>query len=355
MNSAEGEREMLRRVACIDGYGRGVCQENEVAELAAGQVLVEVEASLISPGTELGGCRTRRENPEQDRLPRPFGYANAGRVKALGGGVEQFAIGQRVACMGAGYALHADYACVPQNLCAAVPDGVEPEEAAFAHLAATALHAIRRAAPVFGENAVVMGLGLVGNLASQFAELSGGYAVGVDRLPLRLEKARTCGISLAVDAHGEDPVASASAFSGGRGMDYGVIAFGGDATEAFKQVRGALKVSPDGHHMGRIVIVGGAHISHAFAAGLGNVDVRSAARTGPGYHDEAYEHGESYPPVFVDWPTQRNLDQCLRAIANGRLKVRPLITHEIPLNQVGRAVDLLVESPGDALGVVLRP
>lgn len=344
---------MLRRVACIDGYGRGICQDGELADLAAGQVLVEVEASLISPGTELGGCRMRREKPEPDRLPRPFGYANTGRVKALGAGVDQFEVGQRVACMGAGYALHTDLACVPQNLCAAVPEGPSPEEAAFAHLAATALHATRRAQPVYGENAMVMGLGLVGNLCAQFAQLSGGYALGVDRLGLRLEKASACGIK-AVPASG-DLAEAAAEFSQGYGMDYGVIAFGGDATDAFKQVRGALKKSPDGHHMGRIVIVGGAHVSHGFAAGLGNVDVRSAARTGPGYHDEAYEHGASYPSVFVEWPTQRNLDLCLRAIAGGRLKVRPLITHEIPLDDVAQAVDLLVEKPGEALGVVLRP
>lgn len=346
---------MQRRVACIDGYGRGICQEMDVPDLVAGQVLVEVEASLISPGTELGGCRTRRQNPEPARTPRPFGYANAGIVKAVGEGVEQFAIGQRVACMGAGYAQHADWACVPQNLCSLVPEGVSGRQAAFAHLAATGLHAIRRAAPVFGENAMIMGLGLVGNLSAQFAQLSGCHAMGVDRLPLRLKLAQSCGIEAAVDAEGEEPVARAKEFTRGFGMDFGVIAFGGDATDAFKTVRESLKLSPDGHRMGRIVIVGGAHISHSFASGLGNVDVRSAARTGPGYHDEAYEHGASYPPVFVEWPTQRNLDECLRAMADGRLKVDPLITHEIPLDEVGKAVDALVESPGEALGVVLRP
>ncbi len=107
--------------------------------------------------------------------------------------------------------------------------------------------------------------------------------------------------------------------------------------------------------MGRIVIVGGARIEHGFAAALGNVDVRSAARTGPGYHDEAYEHGAGYPPVFVEWPTQRNLSECLRAIAASRLQVAPLITHRFPLEQVGEAVDLLVETPERALGVILEP
>jgi threonine dehydrogenase-like Zn-dependent dehydrogenase len=107
--------------------------------------------------------------------------------------------------------------------------------------------------------------------------------------------------------------------------------------------------------MGRITIVGGAHISHGFAAGLGNVDVRSSARTGPGYHDEAYEHGSPYPPVFVEWPTQRNMSECLRAMASGALKVEELYTHEFALDDIGTAVDTLVETPGEALGVVLKP
>ena len=105
----------------------------------------------------------------------------------------------------------------------------------------------------------------------------------------------------------------------------------------------------------RIVIVGGARVSHGFAAALGNVDVGSAARTGPGYHDEEYEHGAGYPPVFVEWPTRRNLAECLRAMADGRLRVEPLITHRFRLAEIAAAVDELVERPEGALGVVLRP
>ena len=103
-------------------------------------------------------------------------------------------------------------------------------------------------------------------------------------------------------------------------MDCGIIAFGGDGTEAFRQIRSTLKTAPDTHKMGRIVIVGGATITHPFAAGAGNVDVISAARTGPGYHDEAYEHGADYPPVFVHWHTQRNLELVLRFMSEGKTK-----------------------------------
>ena len=346
---------MIRRVACIDGQGKGVCQKEEVPQLEDGQVLIEVKASMISPGSELGKVGAQRKKPDSKRPLRPFGYTNAGIVQALGKGVDQFAVGQQVACMGGGFALHADYACVPQNLCAAMPDGVSFEAAASVHLAATALNAIRRTEPLFGENGMVVGLGPVGQFCVQLGQLSGCHMMGVDRFPLRLERARWAGMEAEVYGGEENPVEKAAAFTRGFGMDFGILAFGGEGSEAFEQVYQSLKQTPDGHRMGRITIVGGAHISHLFAAGLGNVDVRSAARTGPGYHDESYEYGSSYPRVFVDWTTQRNMEECLRAMASGQLQVAPLISHQFSLGQIGEAVDLLVEEPWNALGVILQP
>ena len=346
---------MRRKIAAIDGNGRGVCVESEVPELGPGEVLVRVVASLISPGTELGRVGVLRANPTPAVEPRPFGYTNAGIVEKVGSAVEQFEVGEGVACMGGGYALHTDWACVPQNLCVSVPAGVSFEQAASVHLAATGLHAVRRIAPLYGENGVVYGLGLVGQFAAQFAQLSGCHIQGVDRFPLRQDIARRIGIEGIVDATDQDPLEQAELFTAGYGMDFGLIAFGGEASEAFETIYQSLKQAPDTHRMGRIVLVGGARVTHGFGSALGNVDVRSAARTGPGYHDEAYEQGRAYPGVFVDWPTQRNLAECLRALADGKLQVEALYTHEFALDEIDAAVDLLVEAPATALGVILKP
>ena len=138
-------------------------------------------------------------------------------------------------------------------------------------------------------------------------------------------------------------------------MDAGILAFGGNGTPAFKMVVSLMKVSPDTHLMGRIVIVGGATIEHQFASGLGNLDVRSAARTGPGYHDEPWEHGADYPDVFMQWTTKRNLEECLRFMASGDLLVEPLITHKVPLSEAPQACEDLIQRPNEALGVVFIP
>jgi len=343
-----------RKVVMMRGDGRVVVGQEPVPELQAGRVLVRVSDCLISPGTELGGAQRLRENPKEDAKPRPFGYGNAGTVIEAGEGAEDLPPGTRLACMGGGYALHATHALVPKNLTEPVPEGVSFEEASFAHLAATALHALRRAELQLGEHVLVMGLGLVGQLCMRLAHLAGGHALGVDRYPLRAEIAEAAGLEAAVLSDELDLAGRTRELSKGHGVDCVFIAFGGDATEALKMALPTLKLSPDGHRMGRVVIVGGATICHAFAAGMGNVDVRSSARPGPGYHDEAWEHGADYPPVFVPWTTKRNLEACLRWIQEGRLSVKELVTHRFPLDEAPEACELLIQEPGQALGVILQ-
>ena len=346
---------MQRKVAAIDGRGQGVCLEESMPTLGPGEIKVRVEASLISPGSELGRVGARRENPQPDRPPRPFGYSNAGVVEQVGAGVEQFEVGQGVACMGGGYALHADWACVPQNLCAAIPEGVSFAEAASVHLAATGLHAVRRTAPLYGENGVVVGLGLVGQFTAQFAQLSGCHVLGVDRFALRRDIAQQVGIECVVDPAVQDGVEQAAEFTQGCGMDFGVIAFGGNASDAFAAIYQSLKQAPDTHRMGRIVLVGGAQVAHGFGAALGNVDVRSAARTGPRLSRLSVR---ARPSVSRGLRRVADSAQPSRVPArHGRrkLRVQPLYTHEFALEEIAAAVDMLVESPAEALGVVLKP
>ena len=342
----------IRKVVMRNDAGYISTEEQETPHLKQGQLLIEVHASMVSPGTELGGMKRRRENPGSAENKRPFGYTNAGVVIGTEGDCDEFEIGDRVAGMGGGYALHTTYACVPHNLCAKIPDNVMDEHAASIHLAATALHAVQRGRIRIGENVVVAGLGIVGQFACQIAKIAGAYVIGLDNYPLRLEIAENAGLDKAINVSETDPIPIADEFTRGYGMDCGIIAFGGDASGAFQQIRAMLKTAPDTHKMGRIVIVGGASITHGFAAGLGNVDVISAARTGPGYHDEDYEHGADYPPVFVPWPTQRNLELSLRLMSEGKINVGHLITDIVPIDNAADGCDKLIETPSEALGVV---
>jgi len=347
-------RDRTRRIVTIARSGHVQVKTEPVPPLARGQLLVRVRASLISAGTELGAW-TGKPRPADPVAPyRSFGYQNAGEVIELGDGCTGFSVGQRVACMGAGFALHSDYACVPQRLATPLPDDVSDEEGAFAALAPTAMHAVRRGEVVFGEDVAVVGLGLVGQLVAQVCQLAGARVQAYDPLALRAERARQAGVKWAFAEAGDAAAARSAEITAGRGLDSAFICFGGDATDALKGVVCMMQEAPDTHRMGRIVLVGGAQITHGFGAALGNLDLRSAARTGPGYHDDAYEHGADYPKVFVRWTTQAHLKLFTRWLSERKLHVNELITNRFPIEEADRACYALMDSPQEQLGVILR-
>src|SRR5512143_1894497 len=179
-----------------------------------GCALVSTAASLVSAGTErmlvafaekslLGKARSRPDLVRQvvdkarregllttveaafNRLDQPMvlGYSSAGTIVAVGAGLQGFKVGQRVACAGGNYAVHAEYAVVPQNLLAALPDTVDFESAAFTTLGAIALHGFRMAETQLGERVAVIGLGLLGLLTVGLARAAGCNVFGVDLDP----------------------------------------------------------------------------------------------------------------------------------------------------------------------------
>ena len=344
---------MKRIVGCLYYDGRLGIEEETMPKLADNQVLVEVHASLISPGTEMSSARNLRRKPDPAiSAPIKFGYSNAGIVIKTKGDAKGLKPGMRVACMGAGAALHANYAAVPVNLVVPIPDDVTFEQASYLSLAATALQAVRRTDVRLGEYGAVLGMGIVGNLAAQLYRLAGARVLGWETLKLRARIAKKCGVG-AVDFLKSDPVEPTKAFAAPWGLDFVLFAFGGDAEKAFLNIKKCMKVSADGHAMGRVVLVGGCRVPVDGGAASGNLDIRASARTGAGYHDPAWEYGRDYPAAFVQFTTQRNARELIRLIAEKRLAVGPLTTHCLPLEKIAEAGDLLVEHPDRALGVVL--
>ena len=245
---------MKRRVVATTEDGRFTGIEQQVPDLEPGMVLVEVRAALVSPGSNLrGGWRAfaeRRGGPAGDAPPKPLGYANSGVVLDVGDGVDGLAKGDRVACIGGGYALVADYAVVPHHLCIRLPAAVSHEDGSYAMLGATALHALRRGTPGFGEFVAVVGLGIVGQLTARLHQLAGNYVIGWDTIPFRVQLAHGWGIDATALVGTEDEAEATGAFTGGRGLDGAVLAFGGDGNKAVRALGTCMKVAPDGHPHG---------------------------------------------------------------------------------------------------------
>ena len=344
---------MKRTVGVILRDGKLGTIVDDVPELKDNQVLVEVYTSLISPGTEMAAARNYRNNPQgEDFKPVQFGYSNAGIILETKGDVKGLKPGMRVACMGAGAAQHANYAVVPVNLVVPIPDDVTFEQASYLSLAATSLQAVRRTDVKFGEYGAVLGQGIVGNLAAQLYQLCGARVLGWETLAIRSKIAKKCGIKT-INFMRKDPVELTKAFADPYGLDFALFAFGGNAEKAFMDIKKCMKVSADGHAMGNVTLVGGCRVPVDGGAASGNLNIRVSSRTGAGYHDAAWELGKDYPAAFVQFTTQRNARELIALIAEKRLRVDPLTTHRIPLENIAEAGDLLIDHPDKAMGVIL--
>lgn len=277
--------------------------------------------------------------------PLPLGYCNVGVVMEVGSGVTEFAVGDRVVSNGK----HAEAVCVPVNLCAKVPQDVADEEAAFTVLGAIALQGIRLVQPTLGEAVVVTGLGLIGLVTVQLLRAHGCRVLGIDFDAEKLALAKQLGAEVVNLRAGEDPVAAANAFSRGRGVDAVIITASTKSNEPVHQA--ALMC----RKRGRIVLVGvtGLELSRADFYEK-ELTFQVSCSYGPGRYDPDYEEkGQDYPVGFVRWTEQRNFEAVLDMMADGRLDVKPLVSHRFDVENAAGAYEL-VGGAAPSLGILLQ-
>lgn len=344
----------------------------------AGQALVKVSASLVSAGTErmvvefagkslVGKARSRPDLVKQvldkarregmvntvqaafNRLDQPMalGYSSAGTIVALGKDMPGFKVGQRVACAGGGFAVHAEYNVVPRNLLTPLPKNVDFESAAFTTLGAIAMHGFRLAEPQLGESVAVIGMGLLGLLAAQIADAAGCHVLGIDIDPARLALASSLGIQAVSRAQSTD---SAGVFTSNRGFD--VVLICAD-TPSNDPVELAGVIARD---RGRVVATGAVGLTLPrkvyYEKELSFINSRSY---GPGRYDINYEeNGQDYPLGYVRWTEGRNFEAVVELMAKDKLKVQPLISHRFPIEKATTAYDVITGKKKEKfLGVVL--
>lgn len=345
-----------------------------------GGVLVLVDHTCVSAGTELSGVRTaetplwrralrdrskvraavaivkeqglgelRRRVQAQSDVGSPMGYSASGTVLEVGEGVIDLRPGDRVACAGAGVANHAEVISVPRNLVVRVPDGVTLRDASVVTLGAIALQGVRRAAPTLGETFVVVGLGVIGQLTVQLLEANGCRTIVSDLDRRRVELA----LSLGADASltpGVDPVDEVSRLTDGIGADSVIITA---ATPSSEVVSLAFQVC---RKKARVVLVGDVGLDlrrEDFYAK--ELDFLISTSYGPGRYDRRFEEeGLDYPIGYVRWTENRNMGEILRLIEEGRLQIGPFSPEVVPMDRAGDAYAALTRTENRPLLVLLQ-
>jgi len=336
--------------------GQTILEELPVPQVRSGCVLIKTHRTLVSLGTErmlvefgksnlLQKVRQQPDKVKQvlDKIksdglfptleavfrklgePLPLGYCNAGEVIAVGNGVSEFKIGDRVVSNGQ----HAEVVCVPKNLVAKIPDSVTYEQASFTVIGSIGLQGIRLLQPGFGETVVVVGLGLIGLITAELLVANGCEVIGFDFDASKVALAASKGVKAYNVSDGSDPVAIAKSLTNGIGVDGVIITASTKSDEVIAQ---AAQMS---RKRGRIILVGviGLDIKRADFYEK-ELSFQVSCSYGPGRYDENYEQkGIDYPIGFVRWTEQRNFEAILQAIATQKLDVQSLITEVVDLEQ----------------------
>lgn len=281
--------------------------------------------------------------------PKALGYSSAGIVIRVGDEVNEFRVGDRVACGGGGYATHAEEIFVPQNLCVTASGNVSFEEAAFATVGAIAMQGIRQAEVSLGEKVAVIGLGLIGEIAVQILKASGCQVFGIDIDSDAVALAKELGVDGAAIRGKDDILQMINSFSNSVGVDAVIISA---ETSSNDPIELAGKILRD---RGRVVIVGAVRADIPRTPFYEKeLEVRFSRSYGPGRYDPTYEEkGIDYPIGYVRWTEKRNMESFLKLVADGRINLKRLITHRFKIEDALEAYKMITNKSEKYIGVLL--
>jgi len=316
-------------------------EEEELPEPTAGEILVRNELSMISPGTELAlytGSHVGFHDPEIPWAQYPLypGYAAVGRV--VKGGGEDIEAGELLLH----FTPHASHSFLKpeRDLFFHLPSGLKPSHVLavrFGQIAYTAFAAARQKP----KNVLVLGAGLVGNLAAQvFREKAEGEVIIADLIQERLRIARECGLPKGVDSTKEELGRQIGTITGGQGVDTVVEATGVPALI----VQSLELVNP----LGEVILLGSPR-------GTLNLNVyklihrKNTVLTGA--HESRFPLRKS---EGISPSREGIIEELIDLIVRKRIAVQPLITHVLRPEQAGQAYERLQDKRDQYLGVILE-
>jgi predicted dehydrogenase/threonine dehydrogenase-like Zn-dependent dehydrogenase len=286
-----------------------------------------------------------------NRLDEPvsLGYSSAGIVQAVGKGVDGFKVGDRVACVGAGFASHAEENWIPENLCVQLPENTSYEEGSFAMLGGIAMHGIRLAELTFGENVVVLGLGLLGLLSVQMLNAYGCNVIGIDIDERKVHAAKKLGARIGLVPGKDDVESTVLNLTQNNGADAVIIT-------ASSKDNAPIEVSENiVRKKGKIILVGVSDI-HLTRKNFWEKEIHFAVSkaAGPGSLMPIYEQKNyDFPIDYVRWTEKRNIEQFVDLLSRKKVRVDDLITHRYKIEDAMHAYGMIMEGKERCIGVLL--
>jgi predicted dehydrogenase/threonine dehydrogenase-like Zn-dependent dehydrogenase len=351
--------------------------------LSEGMVLIENQYSLISAGTERGTVKVAQANLLNKARQRPdlvaqviqnikkeglkatiskvrakldslkaMGYSTSGVVLTSMDTNGMFKTGDRVACAGVDYASHAEIVAVPQNLVVKIPDEVSSDDAAFTTLGAIAMQGVRQAEAQIGEKVCVIGLGLLGQITCQLLRANGCLVFGIDLSESFVNIANDHSADKAVLRNDPNLIKACENFTNGRGFDTVIITA---ATQSNDPIELAGELA---RKKGKVVVVGVVPMNVPRDPNYyrKEIDIKMSCSYGPGRYDVNYEeNGQDYPYSYVRWTEQRNMESFLDLIARKYIRLKPLTTHVIGIDDAEKAYDIILGKVKEHhIGILLK-
>lgn len=304
---------------------------------------------VINTARKMGVWETYNMVMNKLTSPSPLGYSCAGEVIKVGEDVQNYMVGDLIACGGQG-AVHAEIVSVYENLCVKIPRDINMRDASFTTIGSIAIQGIRQAKLSLGEYCVVIGLGLLGQITIQLLKAAGIKTIGVDIDQSKVELAKNNGVDLALVRNTEGLEEEIINYCDGYGADAVIITAATTSNDP-ANLAGFLS-----RQKAKVVSVG--RVSTDFnrdAYYAKELDFRMSCSYGPGRYDIEYEEkGHDYPIGYVRWSENRNMKSFVDLLSVGKVNLDKLITHEFNFLDAKKAYDIINDLSEPYLGMVLK-
>jgi len=277
-----------------------------------------------------------------------IGYSAVGEIIAVGEGVNDLSVGDKVACAGAGIANHADIICVSRNLVCPLPQGCDLISASSTTIGTIAMQGVRRAHAQLGDNIAIIGLGLLGQISSQLLQSNGCKVIGFDLNTTRVNQALDLGMHYGTSDE-NDLKHQVNHLTHSHGVDIAIITA---ATTSNTVINLAMTIT---RRKGKVVIVGDVGLNvEREQFYRKEIDLLMSTSYGPGRYDANYEEScNDYPYGYVRWTSNRNMRSYLELIASQKITINPLISKVVKVEDAANIYQELALSPDPPLSVVL--